>query len=166
MSRAGNVTLITGVTGPLESTNRSYAIAKIAGIEMCHAYNGHCGTRYMVAMPTNLYGQNDNSDLSSYHALPALIRKMHEGRQRNAGEVVVWGAGMPTRDFLYSDDMAEMIKRGMGYTGELKSDTSKPDRAMRKLMNVSRLTRMGWCVKTGPEQELRQVYCAYTNEAA
>lgn len=95
------------LAGPLEPTNRPYALAKIAGIEMCWAYNRQYGTRYMAAMPTNLYGPNDNYDLDNSHVLPALIRKMHEAKQRGDQEVVVWGTGTPRREFLYSDDMAE-----------------------------------------------------------
>ena len=95
------------LTGPLESTNRPYALAKIAGIEMCHAYNRQYGTRFMAAMPTNLYGPNDNYDLNNSHVMPALIRKMHEAKQRGYTEVVVWGTGTPKREFLYSDDMAD-----------------------------------------------------------
>jgi GDP-L-fucose synthase len=95
------------LTGPLEPTNRPYAVAKIAGIEMCHAYNRQYGTRYMAAMPTNLYGPNDNYDLNNSHVLPALIRKMHEAKKANATEVMVWGTGTPKREFLYSDDMAD-----------------------------------------------------------
>ena len=95
------------LTGSLEPTNRPYAIAKIAGIEMCHAYNRQYGTKYIAAMPTNLYGPNDNYDLNNSHVLPALIRKMHEAKQANANEVLVWGTGTPKREFLYSDDMAD-----------------------------------------------------------
>jgi len=95
------------LTGPLEPTNRPYALAKIAGIEMCWSYNRQYGTRYMAAMPTNLYGPNDNYDLNNSHVLPALIRKMHEAKQRNDKEAVVWGTGTPRREFLYSDDMAD-----------------------------------------------------------
>jgi GDP-L-fucose synthase len=95
------------LTSPLEPTNRSYALAKIAGVEMCHAYNRQYGTKYMAAMPTNLYGPNDNYDLNNSHVLPALIRKMHEAKQGGAMEVVVWGTGTPKREFLYSDDMAD-----------------------------------------------------------
>ncbi|WP_407896996.1 GDP-L-fucose synthase family protein [Ferrigenium sp. UT5] len=94
------------LTGPLELTNRPYALAKIAGIEMCWSYNRQYGTRYMAAMPTNLYGPNDNYDLNNSHVLPALIRKMHEAKQRGDKEVVVWGTGTPKREFLYSEDMA------------------------------------------------------------
>ncbi len=95
------------LTGPLETTNRPYALAKIAGIEMCSAYNRQHGTRYLAVMPTNLYGPGDNYDLENSHVLPALIRKMHEARTRNAEEVVIWGTGTPRREFLYSDDLAE-----------------------------------------------------------
>lgn len=95
------------LTGPLEPTNRPYALAKIAGIEMCHAYNRQYGTKFMAAMPTNLYGPNDNYDLNNSHVMPALIRKMHEARHRGDKEVVVWGTGTPKREFLYSDDMAD-----------------------------------------------------------
>jgi GDP-L-fucose synthase len=94
------------LTGPLEPTNRPYAVAKIAGIEMCSAFNRQFGTRYLAVMPTNLYGPGDNYDLAASHVLPALIRKMHEARERGDGEVVIWGTGTPRREFLYSDDMA------------------------------------------------------------
>ena len=94
------------LTGPLEPTNRPYAIAKIAGIEMCHSYNRQYGTKFIAAMPTNLYGPNDNYDLNNSHVLPALIRKMHEAKQRGEKEVIVWGTGTPRREFLYSEDMA------------------------------------------------------------
>lgn len=95
------------LTGPLEPTNRPYALAKISGIEMCWSYNRQYGTRYIAAMPTNLYGQNDNYDLNNSHVLPALIRKMHEAKLRGDAEVVVWGTGIPRREFLFSDDMAD-----------------------------------------------------------
>jgi GDP-L-fucose synthase len=95
------------LTGPLESTNRSYAIAKIAGVEMCSAYNRQYGTQFLAAMPTNLYGPGDNYDLETSHVLPALVRKMHESKRRGDAEVVIWGTGRPRREFLYSDDMAD-----------------------------------------------------------
>lgn len=95
------------LTGPLEATNRPYALAKIAGIEMCWSYNRQYGTQYLAAMPTNLYGPNDNYDLQNSHVLPALIRKMHEAKERGDQEMVVWGTGTPRREFLYSDDMAD-----------------------------------------------------------
>jgi GDP-L-fucose synthase len=172
------------LTGPLEPTNRPYALAKIAGIEMCHAYNRQYGTKYMAAMPTNLYGPNDNYDLNNSHVLPALIRKMHEAKLSDAKEVVVWGTGTPKREFLYSEDMAdaciflleqgedklaslfnealpplvnigcgedltikelaEMVAEVVGFKGELTFDTSKPDGTMRKVMDVSRINKLGW----------------------
>lgn len=95
------------LSGPLESTNRPYALAKISGIEMCHAYNRQYGTRFVAAMPTNLYGPNDNYDLNNSHVMPALMRKMHEAKQLGDKDVVVWGTGTPRREFLHSDDMAE-----------------------------------------------------------
>jgi GDP-L-fucose synthase len=176
------------LTGPLEPTNRPYAIAKIAGIEMCHAYNRQYGTRYLAAMPTNLYGPNDNYDLNNSHVLPALIRKVHEAKLANANEVMVWGTGTPKREFLYSEDMAdaciylleqmedklvsifndehpplinigcgedlsirelaELVTEVVGFKGKLTFDTSKPDGTPRKLMDVSRLTDLGWQAKT------------------
>jgi len=172
------------LTGPLEPTNRPYALAKIAGIEMCHAYNRQYGTKYMAAMPTNLYGPNDNYDLNNSHVLPALIRKMHEAKQCGAKEVVVWGTGTPKREFLYSEDMADacifLLEQGedklaslfnedlpplvnigcgedltikelaesvadvVGFKGDLTFDTSKPDGTMRKVMDVSRINKLGW----------------------
>ena len=172
------------LTGPLEPTNRPYALAKIAGIEMCHAYNRQYGTRYMAAMPTNLYGPNDNYDLNNSHVLPALMRKMHEAKQRGDKEVVVWGTGTPRREFLYSEDMAdaciflleqneariaslfnedkpplvnigcgedltirelaELVAAVVGFNGNLAFDPSKPDGTMRKVMDVTRINKLGW----------------------
>jgi GDP-L-fucose synthase len=108
--------------GPLESTNRPYAIAKIAGIEMCSAYNRQYGTRFLAAMPTNLYGPGDNYDLETSHVLPALIRKMHEAKQRGDAEVTAWGTGTPRREFLYSDDMADACLKLM-LVGDAEFDT-------------------------------------------
>jgi len=159
-------------------------LAKIAGIEMYHAYNRQYGTKYMAAMPTNLYGPNDNYDLNNSHVLPALIRKMHEAKQSDTKEVVVWGTGTPKREFLYSEDMAdaciflleqgedklaslfnealpplvnigcgedltikelaEMVAEVVGFKGNLTFDTSKPDGTMRKVMDVSRINKLGW----------------------
>ncbi|MBI5626767.1 MAG: GDP-L-fucose synthase [Nitrosomonadales bacterium] len=175
------------LTGPLEPTNRPYALAKIAGIEMCWSYNRQYGTKYIAAMPTNLYGPGDNYDLNNSHVLPALIRKMHEAKQRGDKEVVVWGTGTPRREFLYSDDMAEaciylleqdellqtlfndkqpplvnvgsgedltihelaeLVKEKVGFAGNLAFDTSKPDGTIRKLMDVSKLSQMGWKATT------------------
>jgi GDP-L-fucose synthase len=118
------------LTGPLEATNRPYALAKIAGIEMCWSYNRQYGTRYMAAMPTNLYGPNDNYDLNNSHVLPALIRKMHEAKQSGAKEVVVWGTGTPKREFLYSEDMADaciyLLEQAEGKLASLFNDEQPP----------------------------------------
>lgn len=189
------------LTGPLEPTNRPYAIAKIAGIEMCHAYNRQYGTRYIAVMPTNLYGPNDNFDLNTSHVMPALIRKMHEAKVGGAKEVVVWGTGNPRREFLYSDDMADacfflleqpeqrlrslfsdqhpplvnlgcgedlairelaaMIRGVVGYTGGLTFDTSKPDGTMRKLMDVGKLTQMGWKSSTDLRSGIEMAYQSF-----
>ncbi len=171
------------LTGPLEPTNRPYALAKIAGIEMCSAYNRQYGTQYLAAMPTNLYGPGDNYDLQTSHVLPALIRKAHEAKLRGDEELVVWGTGKPLREFLYSDDMAdacvsllrldetlfkaaigtypplinigsgsdltirelaELVARIVGFKGTLRFDASKPDGTPRKLLDVSRLSHLGW----------------------
>jgi len=118
------------LTGPLEPTNRPYALAKIAGIEMCHAYNRQYGTHYMAAMPTNLYGPNDNYDLNNSHVLPALMRKMHEAKQRGDKEVVVWGTGTPKREFLYSEDMADacifLLEQGEDKLASLFNEDKPP----------------------------------------
>ncbi len=171
------------LTGPLESTNRSYAIAKIAGVEMCSAYNRQYGTQFLAAMPTNLYGPGDNYDSETSHVLPALIRKMHEAKRRGDAEVVIWGTGTPRREFLYSNDMADacvllmslpdngfeqlvadelpLINIGSGkdltvrelaelvadvveFSGNLRFDDSRPDGTPRKLLDSSRLTKLGW----------------------
>jgi GDP-L-fucose synthase len=193
------------LTGPLEPTNRPYALAKIAGIEMCWSYNRQYGTKYLAVMPTNLYGPGDNYDLNNSHVIPALIRKFHEAKQTNASEVVVWGTGTPRREFLYSEDMAdacvflmnlpnerydsllgsddaktgvfepplvnigegkditilelaETVKRVIGFSGEIVFDTSKPDGTPRKLMDVSRLTQAGWKASTPLEEGLSQAF--------
>lgn len=118
------------LTGPLESTNRPYALAKIAGIEMCSSYNRQYGTRYIAAMPTNLYGPGDNYDLANSHVLPAIIRKMHEAKESGSQEVIVWGTGTPRREFLYSDDMADGCMHLMQLSddrfAELLSDQAPP----------------------------------------
>jgi GDP-L-fucose synthase len=176
------------LTGPLEPTNRAYAIAKIAGIEMCWSYNRQHGTRFLAVMPTNLYGPGDNYDLQNSHVLPALIRKMHEAKERNHKEVVIWGTGEPRREFLYSEDMAdacvtlmhledskfcaeairypplinigcgqdltirelaETIARVVGYRGKLRFDISMPSGTPRKLLDVSRMSALGWKPDTG-----------------
>ena len=166
------------LTGPLEPTNEPYAIAKIAGIKLCESYNRQYGRQYICAMPTNLYGPNDNYDLASSHVLPALIRKAHEARERNDSEYVVWGSGTPRREFLYVDDLADacvhLMERGydgpivnvgtgedvtirelaetvmqvVGFNGRIVFDTSKPDGTPRKLLDVSRLSALGWRART------------------
>lgn len=162
------------LTGPLEQTNEPYAIAKIAGIKLCESYNRQHGTQYFAAMPTNLYGPNDNYDLANSHVLPALIRKAHEAKQRGDSELVVWGSGAPRREFLHVDDLAnacvflmdhgvtdgfynigvgedvtirelaETVMSVVGFPGRIMFDASKPDGTPRKLLDVSRLHGLGW----------------------
>ena len=162
------------LTGTLESTNEPYAIAKIAGIKLCEAYRSQYGCNFISVMPTNLYGVGDNYDLKNSHVLPALIRKMHEAKESNADEVVVWGTGTPKREFLYADDLAEAcsflmenyneeqlvnigtgedlsiadlaatIKDIVGFKGKIVFDSTKPDGTPRKLMDVTKLHAIGW----------------------
>ncbi|MFF7399649.1 GDP-L-fucose synthase family protein [Achromobacter sp. NPDC008082] len=162
------------LTGPLESTNEPYAIAKIAGLKLCEAYQREYGARFICAMPTNLYGPHDNYDLHSSHVLPALIRKFHEGREAGQESVTIWGTGSPLREFLYVDDLAQacvmlmehpdatgmynigagkdisiadlaaLVARVVGYQGRIVYDTSKPDGTPRKLMDSSRVQALGW----------------------
>ncbi|SAL38767.1 GDP-L-fucose synthase family protein [Caballeronia humi] len=162
------------LTSALEPTNEAYAIAKIAGLKMCEAYNQQYGTKFVSLMPTNLYGPNDNYDLQSSHVLPALIRKAHEAKLRGDGALEVWGSGTPCREFLHVDDLADAatfmmesdiaegvfnvgvgrdstirelaqtVCRVVGFEGELAFDASKPDGTPRKLLDVSKLERMGW----------------------
>jgi GDP-L-fucose synthase len=185
------------LTGPLEPTNRPYALAKIAGIEMCSAYNRQYGTQYLAVMPTNLYGPGDNYDLKTSHVLPALIRKAYEAKQRGDSALVVWGTGKPRREFLYSDDMAdacvallrlpdaqfnaaiatypplvnigsgtdltirelaEAVSRVVGFKGALQFDASKPDGTPRKLLDVSRMTRLGWAPKVPMPEGIALAY--------
>lgn len=176
------------LTGPLEQTNEPYAIAKIAGIKLCEAYNAQYGREYISAMPTNLYGPNDNYDLSTSHVLPALIRKAHEARLRGDDEYVVWGSGTPKREFLYVDDLAdaciylmesgykgplvnvgvgddvtirelaELVMDIVGFKGRIVFDGSKPDGTPRKLMDVSRLTGLGWKATTSLRDGIQMAY--------
>ena len=176
------------LTGLLEQTNEPYAIAKIAGIKMAESYRRQYGVNYISAMPTNLYGPNDNYDLSNSHVLPALIRKFHTAKTTGAKNVEVWGTGSPRREFLHVDDLAaacffllqnydeelfvnigtgedltikelaEMIKDIVGFTGELVWNTSQPDGTPRKLMDVSRLHKMGWKHRIGLREGITAVY--------
>jgi GDP-L-fucose synthase len=162
------------LTGALESTNEWYAIAKIAGLKLCQAYRRQFGCDFIAAMPTNLYGPGDNFDLHSSHVVPALIRKAHEAKERGHAEMVVWGSGTPRREFLHVDDaadalvwltthysgeshinvgfgsdvsileLAELISRVVGFLGKVVTDPSKPDGTPRKLLDSSKLTRLGW----------------------
>ncbi|MDT9001266.1 GDP-L-fucose synthase [Paucibacter sp. APW11] len=180
------------LTGSLEPTNEPYAIAKIAGIKLCEAYNAQYGRQYVSVMPTNLYGPNDNYDLASSHVLPALIRKAHEAKLRGDSELVVWGTGTPRREFLYVDDLAdaclhlmrcgydgplvnigtgedvsirdlaETVMACVGYQGEIVFDTSKPDGTPRKLLDVSRLRELGWMATTSLQDGIRKAYASAT----
>lgn len=185
------------LTGPLEKTNSAYALAKIAGIEMCHAYNIQFGTRYLCVMPTNLYGPGDNFDLEQSHVLPGMIRKFHEGKV-NGTPVTLWGTGSPKREFLHSDDMASaceflmtrpdqqiqglfsagapplinigcgqdltirelagLIQDIVGYKGQVRWDSSKPDGSPRKLLDTSKLMGLGWKPRLGLRQGIQDVY--------
>jgi GDP-L-fucose synthase len=178
------------LTGPLEQTNEPYAIAKIAGIKLCDAYNAQYGRHYASVMPTNLYGPNDNYDLNGSHVLPALLRKVHEARERGDSEVVVWGTGNPRREFLYVDDLAdacvflmqsgysgpllnigtgtdvtirelaEAIMQIVGFNGTIRFDTSKPDGTPRKLLDVSRLNQLGWRARTPLREGIQLTYAS------
>lgn len=179
------------LTGLLEPTNEPYAIAKIAGIKMCNAYRAQHGCNFISVMPTNLYGANDNYDLKSSHVLPALIRKFHEGHTNSAPSVSLWGSGRPMREFLHADEMADacvflmenyneegfvnigtgkeisikdlalLVAEIVGFKGELVFDTSKPDGTPRKLLDVSKLARLGWKSKIGLREGIVSVYKEY-----
>ena len=176
------------LTGTLEPTNEPYAIAKIAGIKMCDAYRSQYNANFISAMPTNMYGPNDNYDLNNSHVLPALLRKFHEAKEQNLPEVTVWGTGKPLREFLHSDDLAKaciflmqnyddfghvnvgigedisikdlalLIKKIVGYEGNLVWDTSKPDGTPRKLMDVTKINNLGWKAEIGLEEGITKVY--------
>ena len=176
------------LTGPLEYTNEPYAIAKIAGIKMCESYRKQYGRNYISVMPTNLYGPNDNYDLNNSHVLPTMIRKIHEAKVDNKPFVELWGTGSPLREFLHADDLAdacvylmknydgeqfvnigvgeditiknlaELIKSTVGYEGELRWNTDKPDGTPRKLMDVSKLHSMGWKHRYNLEEGVRITY--------
>ena len=181
------------LTGLLEQTNEPYAIAKIAGIKMCDAYRAQYGCNFISVMPTNLYGPNDNYDLQNAHVLPTLIRKFHEAKQNGNPAVTIWGTGTPMREFLHADDLADaccflmenynqeglvnigtgedvtitelamLIKEVVGYEGDLIYDASKPDGTPRKLMDVSKLTNLGWKYSIELKEGLKQVYNDYRN---
>ena len=176
------------LTGPLESTNEPYAIAKIAGIKLCEAYRDQYGCNFISVMPTNLYGSGDNYDLQNSHVLPALIRKFHEAVAHGEATVTVWGTGTPKREFLYADDLAEaclflmehyngkelvnvgtgedlsigelaaLVAEIVGFTGEIRYDTTKPDGTPRKLMDVSKLHGLGWRHTTTLPEGIRRSY--------
>jgi len=193
------------LTGPLEETNRAYAVAKIAGIEMCWSYNKQYGTRFIAAMPTNLYGEGDRYDLQNSHVIPAMIRKFHEAKVTGAGKVVLWGTGTARREFLYSDDAAdaciflmnlkdnaadailadklthavinvgcgedltirdlsELIASVVGYRGEIIFDPSKPEGTPRKLMDISRLSALGWKPRISLQEGLAITYRHFLEE--
>ncbi|HNF48297.1 MAG TPA: GDP-L-fucose synthase [Chitinophagales bacterium] len=176
------------LSGFLEETNEPYAIAKIAGIKLCESYKRQYGCNFISAMPTNLYGPNDNYDLNKSHVLPALIRKFHEAKMNNLPEVVMWGTGSPYREFLHADDLADalfflmenyegeqfvncgsgeeitikdlalLVKDIVGYDGNIVHDTTKPDGTPRKLTDVSKLHAMGWKHKISLQDGVRKVY--------
>jgi GDP-L-fucose synthase len=176
------------LTGLLEHTNEPYAIAKIAGIKLCDAYRSQYGCNYISVMPTNMYGPNDNYHPDNSHVLPALLRKIIVAKKNNAPSVTIWGSGSPRREFLYVDDLAEaclylmqnynepglvnvgtgtdltimelanLIKETVGYTGTIETDTSKPDGTPRKLLDVSKLKRLGWQASVPLEKGIKMVY--------
>ena len=176
------------LSGFLEATNEPYAIAKIAGIKMCESFRRQYGCDYIAAMPTNLYGPNDNYDLQNSHVLPALLRKMHTAKMSNADKVEIWGTGSPMREFLHVDDLADacvflleqyseelfvnvgygddisigdlarLVKEIVGFEGVLEFDSSKPDGTPKKLMDSSRLRSFGWTPKISLEEGIRRTY--------
>jgi len=184
------------LTGALEPTNYGYAIAKIAGVKMCEAYRDQYGCDFIALMPTNLYGINDNFDLNGSHVLPALLRKFHEAKIEEKPVVEVWGSGTPMREFLYVDDLAKacvfamnnkkvagltnigtgedvtiaelakLIKKIIGYNGEIKFDATKPDGTPRKCMDVSKINSLGWRAQISLEEGIAKVYEWYLKNQA
>ncbi|AZI25221.1 GDP-L-fucose synthase [Pedobacter sp. G11] len=184
------------LTGLLEETNEPYAIAKIAGIKMCEAYRSQYGCNFISAMPTNLYGYNDNYHPENSHVLPALIRKFHEAKNNNLDVVEIWGSGMPMREFLFADDLADAcfflmenyneaglvnigtgedltirelaltIKNTIGFNGDIKFNTAKPDGTPRKLMDVSKLHSLGWKHQIDLRSGLQLTYSDYLSHIA
>jgi GDP-L-fucose synthase len=183
------------LTGPLEPTNDAYALAKIAGIKLCQAYAKQCGKNFISAMPTNLYGPNDNFDLRTSHVLPALIRKVHEAKTSNARTVSVWGTGTPRREFLHVDDLAdaclfllknydspeivnigcgedvsirelaETVRETLGFDGDLVFDTSKPDGTPRKLLNIEKIRSLGWTPRIPLREGILDAYAWFLQSA-
>lgn len=181
------------LTGLLESTNEPYAIAKITGIKLCDAYRAQYGCNFISAMPTNLYGPNDNYDLETSHVLPALLRKIITAKKNNESSVIIWGTGSPRREFLFVDDLAyacvylmqtyndqgfinigtgedititelaKLIAKIVGYTGKIKNDPSKPDGTPRKLLDVAKLKKMGWHASVTLEQGIKMIYAEVKN---
>lgn len=179
------------LSGYLEPTNQPYAIAKIAGIEMCDSYRTQYGCNFISAMPTNLYGPNDNYDLNNSHVLPASLKKFHEAKLNNSNEVVIWGSGKPMREFLHVDDLADacffllinynekglvnigsgkdisikdlgiLIKQITNYNGLIVFDETKPDGTYKKLLNVDKLTQMGWSFKIELQVGINETYKDY-----
>ena len=184
------------LSGPLEQSNEGYAVAKIAGLKLCQYYRGQYGCDFISAMPTNLYGINDSFHPQNSHVLPALLRKIHEAKAAAAPSVTLWGTGTPRREVLYVDDLAEAlvflmdryseadpvnvgtgkdlsiaeladrIARTVGYTGEIRWDPEKPDGTPRKLLDVSRLTRLGWTYRTELPEGLRRTYAWLCGQGA
>ena len=182
------------LTGSLEPTNDAYAIAKISGIKMCQSYNEQYGTNFISVMPTNLYGYNDNYDLNNSHVLPAMIRKFHEAKTNNSKQVEVWGNGLPMREFLFVDDLAEaclflmdtyndseivnigtgeditiknlsfLIKNIVGFEGSIHFNTEMPNGTPRKLLDVSKLSELGWKSKTSLRDGIEKTYKDYIND--
>lgn len=182
------------LTGLLEDTNEPYAIAKIAGIKMCESYKRQYGCNFISVMPTNMYGPNDNYNLSNSHVLPALIRKFHDAKESNAPFVEMWGTGTPMREFLHADDLGDacvflmknydgeqfvnigsgtdltikdlalLIRDIVGYKGEIKHDLSKPDGTPRKLMDVSYIHSLGWKHNIELQEGIKQVYEDFRNK--
>ncbi len=182
------------LTGPLETTNEAYAVAKIAGLKLCQFYRQQYGVTYYSAMPTNLYGPGDNYHPQNSHVLPALIRRFHEAKVQNLPEVVLWGTGKPRREFLHVDDaaaamvhlllldnppdltnigcgedvtireLAEIVLEVVGFKGKLRLDTSKPDGTPRKLLDVTRLRSTGWAPKIGLREGIAATYQCFLRE--
>ncbi len=184
------------LTGPPEETNAAYALAKLAGAQLCHSYNQQHGTRFIVPIPANLYGPGDNFHPEDSHVIPGLLRRFHEAKLRGDGEVVIWGSGKPRREFLFVDDLAaatlflveqysenrpinvgygsdvsvlelaEAVRRAVGYAGSIQLDVTKPDGMPRKFMDSSRLTALGWRPSVGLEEGLRRTYQDYLVSSA